>query len=103
MHKHRQTKLTDIPRSVKEAVWERDGHKCVLCGKSYLAAPNAHFVARSHGGLGIEENILTLCLPCHCEYDNSDKRGYLKDRLRGYLKTKYQNWDESKLYFKKGM
>ena len=99
---HRQTKLTDIPMKVKLAVWERDGERCILCGR-YPAAPNAHYIARSHGGLGIEQNIVTLCLACHCAYDNSDQRGFLKDRIRGYLKMKYEDWDESKLYYKKGM
>lgn len=92
-----------IPKNVKERVWERDNRKCVLCGKTYSAYPVAHFIARSHGGLGIEENIVTLCLQCHCDYDNSDKRSELRDRLRGYLKTKYPEWDETKLYYKKGM
>lgn len=103
MHKHRQTKLTDIPMDVKMKVWERDGGKCILCGKSYLASPNAHYIARSHGGLGIEENIVTLCLYCHCAYDNSDQRKYLRDRIRGYLKMMYPNWTEENLYYRKGM
>lgn len=100
---HRQTKLCEIPMSVKLRVWERDDGRCVLCGKTYTASPNAHYIARSHGGLGIEENIVTLCLLCHAKYDNSDQRSALRDRLRGYLKTKYPEWDESKLYYKKGM
>lgn len=102
MHKHRQTKLTDIPRSVKLAVWERDEERCVLCG-SNRGVPNAHFIPRSAGGLGIEENVVTLCLKCHCAFDQSTERSALRDRLRGYLKTKYPDWDESKLYYKKGM
>ena len=32
--------------------------------------PNAHYISRAHGGLGIEENIVTLCLDCHNNYDN---------------------------------
>lgn len=32
-----------------------------MCGSSY-AMPNAHYIARAQGGLGIEENIVTLCL-----------------------------------------
>lgn len=99
---HRQTKYTQIPMDVKLKVWERDHHRCVLCGNSYQAAPNAHYIARSHGGLGIEQNIVTLCMRCHCAYDNSDQRSELRDRLRGYLKTKYENWNEENLIYTKG-
>lgn len=98
---HKQTRACDISRKVKERVWERDEGRCVLCGTHHTASPNAHFIARSQGGLGVEENIVTLCLLCHSKYDNSDQRSALRDRLRGYLKTKYEDWDESKLYYKK--
>lgn len=64
--------------------------------------PNAHFIARSQGGLGIEENIITLCPECHRLYDNSPMRRSIREELRRYLKSKYKDWDEKKLYYKKG-
>lgn len=97
---HRQTKATDISPAVKTAVWKRDGGRCVLCG-SHMAAPNAHYIARSHGGLGIEQNIVTLCLFCHDRYDNSADRMHIRTELRSYLKSKYSDWDESKLTYRK--
>ena len=30
----------------------------------------AHYIARAHGGLGIEENIVTLCDDCHRSMDS---------------------------------
>ena len=98
---HKSTKSCDIPMSVKKRVWERDDHRCVICGSTYTAAPNAHYIPRSHLGLGIEENIVTLCLGCHCDYDNSAKRPLYAARIRDYLKMCYPDWDESKLTYKK--
>ena len=91
----------DISPCVKRAVWERDGGKCVLCG-SLLAAPNAHYIARSHGGLGIERNIVTLCWACHDRYDNSAGHRYIRRELRGYLQNCYPDWDEDDLIYRKG-
>lgn len=99
---HRRTKALKIPREVKERVLDRDGECCVLCG-IWGGLPNAHFIARSQGGLGVEENIVTLCPECHRQYDNSADRKQIREQLREYLKSKYNNWDEKKLYYKKGI
>lgn len=96
----KRTRALDISPKVKRAVWERDGHICVLCGSQY-AMPNAHYIPRSHGGLGIEENVVTLCFNCHARYDNSSDRESLKTQIRAYLKGKYPNWNETELYYKK--
>lgn len=98
---HKSTKACDIPISVKKRVWERDNHQCVICGSTYTAAPNAHYIPRSALGLGIEQNIVTLCLACHCDYDNSTKRPYYASLIRMHLKRCYPDWDESKLTYKK--
>lgn len=96
---NKRTKALQIPQSVKEKVWERDGG-CVYCG-SHNAAPVAHYIARSHGGLGIEENILTLCGECHRRYDQTTKRRDMKEFFREYLKSKYPEWDEKNLIYKR--
>ena len=96
------TKQLSISRKVKEAVYRRDGGYCVLCGSPY-GLPNAHYIARSQGGLGIEENVVTLCEQCHWEYDQSYKRKALREKLRAYLQNNYPDWDERKLIYRKGM
>ena len=97
----KRTKALSIPEKVKTTVWERDGHCCIWCGSPY-AAPNAHFIARSQGGLGnTEENIMTLCQTCHMRYDQSKHRKIMREFFRDYLKGKYPNWDEDKLIYRR--
>ena len=96
----KRTKALAIPQEVKARVWERDGGCCVYCG-SPLAAPVAHYIARSHGGLGIEENILSLCQNCHRKYDQSTKRNEMRVFFRDYLQSKYPEWNESNLTYKR--
>ena len=97
--KSKRTKALEIPRKVKETVCERDSGLCVMCGK--VGIPNAHYIARSQGGLGIEENIITLCFDCHRKYDQSINRNWMREHFREYLQSKYPDWDEEKLIYKK--
>ena len=78
---------------------ERDG-RCVLCG-SNRGEPVAHFIARSQGGLGVEENVVTLCPECHARYDNSADRPLIREMLRAYLKERCDGWDEKRLVYRK--
>lgn len=101
--KHKQTKATEIPKKVKVQVWERDLHKCILCGKlvSWNLA-NAHFIPRSAGGLGIVENIFTACEDCHREQDNGLNSKLYTDKVENYLKGIYgENWTKDKLVYSK--
>jgi len=97
--KHRLTQATDIPLKVKETVGERDDWECIICHKRGI--PCAHFIARSHLGLGVPENIVTLCSAHHDMYDQSEHRHKLKERIRAYLQSCYPDWDETKLYYHK--
>ena len=94
------TKKCDISLEVREKVFERDNQRCIYCG-SWNASPNAHFIPRSHLGLGIEENIVTLCANCHHNFDHTDLRACYKEYIREYLKDKYPNWDEKNLVYRK--
>ena len=96
-----------ISEETKQRVWCRDAGRCVWCGRrGAYVHPEAHFIPRSKGGLGIPENILTLCRPCHENYDHGDlrQRQLMRDRFREYLKHYYPEWDETKLiYHKEGL
>ena len=107
---HKRTEATGIPRIVKKAVAERDSINgwpcCLSCGKpapaeDRLAFSNAHYIPRSFGGLGIEENILTLCPECHREYDFGKNRNRMKNYFSGWLMDCYPGWDEEKLIYRK--
>ena len=107
---HTRTKALGITIAVKENVAERDefdGYTCcILCGTpappyNRLAFSNAHYISRAQGGLGIEENILTLCPECHYRYDQTTDRAMLKPFLGRYLKNHYPDWDEEKLIYRK--
>lgn len=98
MAKSKRTKALEIPQKVKEKVLSRDGC-CIWCGR--VGLPNAHYIARSQGGLGIEENILTLCPECHRQYDQSPRRQEMRNFFKWYLSNIYPDWDETKLIYKK--
>lgn len=97
---HRETKATAIPPAVKKAVWERDCGQCVFCG-SIKAGPHCHIVRRSHGGLGIEQNIFTACDFHHRAFDEEGTSGPLHKEMRSYMKGWYPGWDEYNLIYKK--
>lgn len=98
-YKSKRSKATDIPMKVKKIVHERDKH-CIICGKQGL--PNAHYISRQNGGLGIEENVVTLCIDCHNDYDNGNKKEEYENRIKEYLKSKYgDSWNEEKLVYNK--
>ena len=96
------TKATSIPTQVKKIVWERDSGKCIFCQKpvSWNYA-NSHFIKRSHLGKGIEQNIMTNCDRCHGLFEESIYREKMKEFAKSYLISKYENWDEDMLVYKK--
>ena len=97
---HRETKAKAIPQAVKREVWERDSGLCVLCHAP--GEPTAHFISRGQGGLGIEKNIVTLCPRCHRRYDQGHNREQIRATIERYLKSKYPDWDEHDLIYRKG-
>lgn len=111
---HRQTKATGIPSAVMDAVAKRDCKNgpatCIICGAP--GGPWCHVVRRSQGGMGIEQNIVTLCGPCHYAFDEGlflsrlkkiglDSREKLKAYIIDYLKGFYPDWSEENMKYKK--
>lgn len=104
-----RSKCTNIPQNVKERVWERDGGRCVICGNSYNVMPNAHILSRAKGGLGVEENIITLCTlmtpnKCHHRFDNGTKKEHEKMLriITKYMKSIYgEEWNINEQKYKK--
>ena len=96
---HKRTKAVAITPEVRQAVEERDGHCCIFCGRP--GRGEAHLVNRSQGGLGIPENILTVCRTCHAAMDNGQATQLYRMKAEEYLKSKYPEWDRSKLVYDK--
>lgn len=106
--KTKRSKATDISMSVKKKVFERDNGCCVVCGNNYNVMPNAHYISRSKGGLGIEQNVVTLCTElaknkCHRKYDfgTREEREEIGYKIKKHLQSKYENWNEEELVYKK--
>lgn len=97
-YKSKRSRACDIPPKVKAKVWERDGYRCIICGAP--GAPNSHYIRRSKGGLGIEENIVTMCTICHRAYDET-AHDRLEPIVRAHLKSKYPNWNPKKLIYRR--
>lgn len=100
--KSKRAKAVDIPKRVKNAVWERDNHCCIICGNPQ-AMPNAHYIRRSQGGCGIEENVVTLCLKCHHDFDNGSPHDQVRigKLVEAYLSNHYKGWCEEDLIYRK--
>jgi len=95
----KRAKACDIPPKVRRVVHERDSGLSIISGRPGI--PNAHYIPRSAGGLGIEQNIVTLTLEEHHDYDNGGKRKEYGEKIREYLMSKYPGWDESKLIYRR--
>ena len=107
--KSKRTKALDISQKVKLAVWERDEGCCVVCGNNYNTMPNAHILARSKSGKGIETNIVTLCTnlttnKCHYKYDfgTKEEQEEIDKIIIKYMKSIYGNdWSKENQTYKK--
>ena len=89
---------TGISAEVRATVYARDSWDgcpcCIKCGRPYPQVH--HYIERSRGGLGVEQNLVCLCADCHYELHNS-KYQTLSEFVRLYLKNKYPDWDERKI------
>lgn len=108
--KHKETKATAIPPEVKRKVFARDNRRCIVCGMyipqddegHYIGGgPHAHYIRRSQGGKGIEENVVTLCDKCHHDYDNGFHRREYEDWIGEYLDKFYPDFPDEKRRYNK--
>lgn len=98
----KRTKELGIAKKTKLIVWERDNHRCIFCGRLVpWNLANSHFIKRSHGGLGIERNILTNCEKCHHKFDDTTDREKMWEYAERYLMSKYKDFDIRDLIYKK--
>lgn len=98
--KSKRSKACDISPRVRARVLCRDGGECIICHKSW-GLQVAHYIPRSQGGLGVEQNLVLLCPECHADFDNGNKRKDYGDYIRNYLKWQYADWNEKDLIYDK--
>lgn len=105
--KSKRTKACGISPKARAEVHKRDGKICVFCGKRLRERQLAHVISRSHGGMGIPENLVTLgsgleC-DCHYTYDHgtSEQRCNMRRYFEWYLKQFYPEWSEENLIYRK--
>lgn len=97
----KKSKACDISPIVRRQVLDRDRCRCIICGaKTNLQI--AHYISRARNGLGIPENLVTLCYKHHYQYDNGKFHTEHKKRIEDYLKANYPDWDNKNLTYKKG-
>ena len=98
----KRSKACDISQATKKKVWKRDNERCIICGRWVpVSCANAHYIKRSQGGLGIEQNIVTMCPECHYKEDFGQDTKIYEDKIKTYLKRKYNDWKEENLYYTK--
>lgn len=51
-------------RRLRRAIFERDGYRCVLCGR-FGSLECDHIVAVEDGGTNDPDNLRTVCRDCH--------------------------------------
>lgn len=69
----KEVELFDFPPDVKEAIFEKDGYKCVFCGrgrKDGVEICADHILPKDKGGDNSVENGQTLCMECNLRKKN---------------------------------
>ena len=92
--------MTSIPPKVRARVLERDSYDgapcCIFCGSPYRIEV-MHYIPRSQGGRGVEENLACGCSKCHQELDNGADSQGKREYFKSYLESQYPDWEEGKL------
>lgn len=106
--KSKRTKALEISKKTKLRVWIRQKGKSIISNTPIsISECCCHFIPRSLGGLGIEENIIGLTYKEHMIFDNNligshkEESELYRKIATEHLKANYQDWNESNLFYKK--
>lgn len=68
----------------------------------YLKLVPMHILSRGrNGGMGVEKNIVTACPECHYEEDHGQNTQIYEERMKEYLQSQYEDWNEEELIYRK--
>lgn len=113
----KRTKALQFSTETKRIIYQREGGECFFCATRYQMPANwkqykfdmeikdiMHFVNKSAGGLGIEQNGVLGCRMHHHLLDNGNRglRTEMLGIMEEYLRSKYPEWKKEDLYYKKG-
>lgn len=110
-----RTKALAISRITKEAVHKRQKGRSLFAPYQPITIEECccHFIPRSKGGLGIEENIFGCSQEQHRLFDGNilispgrseaiqRQREKMKAEVIAHLKQSYEDWNEEDLIYKK--
>lgn len=96
----KRSKACDISHAVRNEVLRRDDCKCIICGEKHNLQI-AHYISRARLGLGIPQNLATMCIRCHFQYDNGKFHNEIKEAFKEHLEAHYDDWNEEDLIYKK--
>lgn len=87
----KRSKATDIKSSVRSEVFLRDKYRCVSCGSPTNLTLAHIYINRSHGGLGVMQNLATLCMTCHHHLDNGKRNDHdiVEAKVKEYMMSLY--------------
>ena len=96
----------EFSKKERRKIYERDDHSCIFCNMGIFPQADhrlevAHYIPRSQGGLGIEQNGALACKWHHHMLDNGELAGLLEGKMKEYLMAHYPEWDEDKLRYSK--
>lgn len=107
----KRSRLCEFSAKEREKIHKRDNETCLFCRLGYHMSSQAgigdlqiaHFVARSQGGMGVEQNGALLCIYHHQMLDNGNlgNRHEMETLFREYLKSFYPDWSEDSLKYNK--
>jgi hypothetical protein len=102
----KKKKLFDFPSKIKEAIFKKDGYKCVACGRSRedgveLCAD--HKIALDKGGTNTIENGQTLCMECNLLKKNYSQTEFGKRFLTKIYKEALSRGDKKMIKFCKSI
>lgn len=110
---NKRTKKLQFSTNTRKKIICRDNGECIFCSRGYHMQSRdpfayeikdiMHYVSKSAGGLGIEENGAVGCRYHHTLLDNGNKglRPEMLEIFREHLKSHYPGWDEAKLSYQK--
>lgn len=107
----KQSRACEFNSKEREKIRTRDHNQCIFCSMNYCmekaqwfdlsATSIMHYIPRSKGGLGIEQNGAVGCQWHHHMLDNgrNGKRKEMLELFREYLERYYPEWDERKITY----